>query len=174
MVVNDLDKFKDIGVTINSLFSKKYGKTIDYTFSGDKHHLEAFEQFGVESTLVGSLCGTDEYAKSLREATKAELESQYATAKIGAKAAEEALKDKTYNAWWDGSQITIAKNEQMNILLFDLGLHILKVDLVFLPVILQRIFQHPGSVIDDGIEEYVVYRCLNDDILIRSCQLSDR
>ena len=62
----DLDKFKEIGVTINSLFSKKYGKTIDYTFSGDKHHLESFEQFGIESTLVGSLCGTDEYANNKR------------------------------------------------------------------------------------------------------------
>lgn len=62
----DLDRFKDIGVTINSLFSKKYGKTIDYTFSGDKHHLESFEQFGIESTLVGSLCGTDEFANNKR------------------------------------------------------------------------------------------------------------
>lgn len=62
----DLDKFKDVGVTINSLFSKKYGKTIDYTFSGDKHHLESFEQFGIESALVGSLCGTDEYANNRR------------------------------------------------------------------------------------------------------------
>ena len=62
----DLDQFKSFGVTVNSLFSKKYGKTIDYTFSGDKHHLEAFEQLGVESTLVGSLCGTDEYANNKR------------------------------------------------------------------------------------------------------------
>ena len=62
----DLDKFKNIGVTINSVFTKKYGKTIDYTFSGDKHHLESFEQFGVESSLVGSLCGTDEYANNRR------------------------------------------------------------------------------------------------------------
>jgi hypothetical protein len=62
----DLDRFKDIGVTINSLFSKKYGKTIDYTFSGDKHHLESFEQFGIESALVGSLCGTDEFANNKR------------------------------------------------------------------------------------------------------------
>ncbi len=62
----DLDNFKQIGLTINSLFSKKYGETIDYTFSGDKHHLESFEQFGVESTLVGSLCGTDEYANNKR------------------------------------------------------------------------------------------------------------
>lgn len=62
----DLDKFRDIGVTINSLFSKKFGKTIDYTFSGDKHHLESFEQFGIESALVGSLCGTDEFANNKR------------------------------------------------------------------------------------------------------------
>lgn len=62
----DLDQFKQLGLTINSLFSKKYGKTIDYTFSGDKHHLESFEQFGIESTLVGSLCGTDEFANNKR------------------------------------------------------------------------------------------------------------
>ena len=62
----DLDKFKDLGVVVNSLFSKRYGKTIDYTFSGDKHHLESFEQFGVESALVGSLCGTDEFANNKR------------------------------------------------------------------------------------------------------------
>lgn len=62
----DLDKFTDIGVTVNTLFSKKFNKTIDYTFSGDKHHLESFEQFGIESALVGSLCGTDEYANNKR------------------------------------------------------------------------------------------------------------
>ena len=37
-----------------------------YYNSGDKHHLEAFEQFGIESSLVGSLCGTDEYANNRR------------------------------------------------------------------------------------------------------------
>ena len=62
----DIDKINDIGVVVNSLFTKKYGKTIDYTFSADKHHLESFEQFGIESTLVGSLCGTDEYANNKR------------------------------------------------------------------------------------------------------------
>ena len=62
----DLDKFRNLGVTVNSLFTKKYGKSIDYTFSGDKHHLESFEQFGIESALVGSLCGTDEYANNKR------------------------------------------------------------------------------------------------------------
>ena len=62
----DIDQFKNIGAVVNNLFTKKYGKAIDYTFSGDKHHLEAFEQFGIESTLVGSLCGTDEYANNKR------------------------------------------------------------------------------------------------------------
>ena len=62
----DLDRFKDLGMIVNNLFSKKYGKTIDYTFSGDKHHLESFEQFGIESALVGSLCGTDEFANNKR------------------------------------------------------------------------------------------------------------
>ena len=62
----DLDRFKDLGMIVNNIFSKKYGRTIEYTFSGDKHHLESFEQFGIESTLVGSLCGTDEFANSKR------------------------------------------------------------------------------------------------------------
>jgi hypothetical protein len=65
-VHGDLDNFKNMGTVINTLFSKKYGKTIDYTFSGDKHHLESFEQFNIESTLVGSLCGSDEYANNKR------------------------------------------------------------------------------------------------------------
>lgn len=62
----DLDGIKNIGMNVNALFSKKYGKTIDYTFSGDKHHLESFEQFDIESALVGSLCGSDEYANNRR------------------------------------------------------------------------------------------------------------
>lgn len=63
----DLEKnFKDIGVVINSIFSRKYGETIDYTISGDKHHLEEFEQFGIESVLIRSLAGTDDYANEHR------------------------------------------------------------------------------------------------------------
>ena len=65
-VHGDLDNFKNIGVTINTLFSKLYGETIDYTISGDKHHLEEFESFGIESILVRSLCGTDDYANNKR------------------------------------------------------------------------------------------------------------
>ena len=62
----DLEKFKQFGLTVNTLFTKKYGKTIDYTVSADKHHIEEFETIGIESTLVRSLCGTDEYANNNR------------------------------------------------------------------------------------------------------------
>ena len=62
----DLEKFKSFGVTVNTLFNKKYNKTIDYTISADKHHIEEFEQMGIESILVRSLCGTDIYANNLR------------------------------------------------------------------------------------------------------------
>ena len=64
------------------------------------------------SALSGLKAGTDEYTESLKSATQAELESYYAKAKIGAKAAEDALKDQTYSSW-NGSKITIQQNEQM-------------------------------------------------------------
>lgn len=62
----DLDNFKNLGMTVNALFTKLYNESIDYTISADKHHLEEFEQFGIESTLVRSLCGTDDYANDHR------------------------------------------------------------------------------------------------------------
>lgn len=62
----DLERFKQFGLTVNTLFTKKYGKTIDYTVSADKHHIEEFETMGIESILVRSLCGTDEYANNHR------------------------------------------------------------------------------------------------------------
>lgn len=66
-VHGDLEKdFKNIGVTINTLFSRKFGETIDYTVSADKHHLEEFEKFDIESILVRSLCGADEYSNNGR------------------------------------------------------------------------------------------------------------
>ena len=65
-VHGDLDNFKNLGVTVNTIFNKVYGESIDYTVSGDKHHLEEFESFGIESILVRSLCGTDEYANNKR------------------------------------------------------------------------------------------------------------
>lgn len=62
----DLENIKNFGITVNTLFTKLYGVTIDYTISADKHHLEEFEQFGIESILVRSLCGTDDYANNRR------------------------------------------------------------------------------------------------------------
>lgn len=67
----DLDSFRNLGVTVNTIFSRKFGETIDYTVSGDKHHLEEFEQFDIESILIRSLCGTDEYANNKRLYSKA-------------------------------------------------------------------------------------------------------
>ena len=66
-VHGDLEKdFKKIGVTINTIFSKKFGETIDYTISADKHHIEEFEQLGIKSVLVPCLCGTDDHANNGR------------------------------------------------------------------------------------------------------------
>ena len=65
-VHGDLDNFKDLGVTVNTIFTRLYGESIDYTISADKHHLEEFESFNIESILVRSLCGTDDHAHSKR------------------------------------------------------------------------------------------------------------
>lgn len=66
-VHGDLEKnFKQIGVIVNTIFSKKFGETIDYTISADKHHIEEFEQLGINSILVPSLCGTDDHANNAR------------------------------------------------------------------------------------------------------------
>lgn len=62
----DLEKFKQFGLIVNTLFTKKYGLTIDYTVSADKHHIEEFEQIGIESVLIRSLCGTDNHANNGR------------------------------------------------------------------------------------------------------------
>lgn len=70
-VHGDLDSIKNLGVTVNTIFSKLYGETIDYTISADKHHLEEFESFCIESILVRSLCGTDDYADNHRLYSKA-------------------------------------------------------------------------------------------------------
>lgn len=65
-VHGDLDSVKNLGLTANTLFSKRYGESIDYVVSADKHHLEEFENFGIESVLVRSLCGADDYANDHR------------------------------------------------------------------------------------------------------------
>ncbi len=65
-VHGNLDNLRNLGSTVNTIFSRKFGETIDYTISGDKHHLEEFEQFDIESILIRSLCGTDDYANEKR------------------------------------------------------------------------------------------------------------
>lgn len=62
----DLENFKDFGITMNTIFSKKFGETIDLTVMGDKHHLEEFEKMGIESVIVRSLCGSESYANEKR------------------------------------------------------------------------------------------------------------
>lgn len=62
----DLDNVKNAGRTLNTLFVKKYGSEIDYVVLADKHHKEEFEELGIESMIVRSLCGTDEYANGKR------------------------------------------------------------------------------------------------------------
>lgn len=70
-VHGDLETFRNLGVTVNTIFSQKFGMTIDYTVSADKHHLEEFGQFATESILVRSLCGTDDHANNGRLYDKA-------------------------------------------------------------------------------------------------------
>lgn len=62
----DLDNVKSAGRTLNTLFMKKYGAGIDYVILADKHHKEEFEELGIESMIVRSLCGSDEYANGKR------------------------------------------------------------------------------------------------------------
>lgn len=62
----DLDTVKDFGIVANTIFTKRFGETIDYAIVADKHHLEEFEKMGVESVLVRSLCGADNYAMDNR------------------------------------------------------------------------------------------------------------
>lgn len=64
------------------------------------------------SVLEGLTSGTNNYTEALKNATKAELESLYVEAKVGAKAAEEELQSASYSNW-SGSKITIQQNEQM-------------------------------------------------------------
>lgn len=62
----DLDNIKTSGITLNALFSRTLGKTLDYVILADKHHKEDFESFGIDCLLVRSLCGTDDYANNRR------------------------------------------------------------------------------------------------------------
>lgn len=62
----DLDNVRDSATIINTLFNRKFGKSIDYILLGDKHHLEEYEKYDIETISVRSLCGTDDYANNKR------------------------------------------------------------------------------------------------------------
>lgn len=62
----DLDTVKSLGTTMNSLFTQVYGEAIKYAIMADKHHIEEFEQFGIETILCPSLCGVEEYSNTHR------------------------------------------------------------------------------------------------------------
>lgn len=62
----DLDNVKSAGQMLNTLFTKKYGHSLDYIILGDKHHEEWFDELGIKSMVAGCLCGTDEYANGKR------------------------------------------------------------------------------------------------------------
>jgi hypothetical protein len=62
----DLDTIKNLGSTVNNIFTQVYGEAIHFAIMADKHHLEEFDSFGIESILCPSLCGTEEYANTHR------------------------------------------------------------------------------------------------------------
>ena len=67
----DLENFKKFGLDMHTLFSRKYGLDVEYVFSGDKHHFETIDPYGIDNAIVSSLCGTDEYANNKRLYSKA-------------------------------------------------------------------------------------------------------
>lgn len=70
-VHGDLENFGKLGIDMYTLFSKQYGIDVEYVFMGDKHHNRQYDTYGIETTLVSSLCGTDNYANEKRLYAKA-------------------------------------------------------------------------------------------------------
>lgn len=70
-VHGDLENFKRLGIDMHTLFNKQCGLDVEYVFSGDKHHFESIDSYGIENVLVSSLCGTDNYANNKRLYSKA-------------------------------------------------------------------------------------------------------
>lgn len=62
----DLDSVKGSGKVLNTLFTKKFGSSIDYLILGDKHHDDSLSDTGIRTIGVGSLCGTDDYGNTSR------------------------------------------------------------------------------------------------------------
>ena len=65
-VHGDLERFSKLGIDMHTIFSKKCGLNVEYVFSGDQHHMESVDPYGIENVMVSSLCGTDDYANNKR------------------------------------------------------------------------------------------------------------
>ena len=67
----DLETNKGASLVVDRIFQKAFGIPMRYLVTGHFHHLWSDEQVGVEHIGVGSLCGTDDYAKDKRLFSKA-------------------------------------------------------------------------------------------------------
>lgn len=65
-VHGDLDRLRQAGTTLHTVFSKRYGIDVDYVVMGDKHHSESLDVLGIDCTIAPALCGTDGYAHAKR------------------------------------------------------------------------------------------------------------
>ena len=70
-VHGDLENYNKLGIDMHTLFTKQYGVDVEYVFMGDKHNNKQYDSYGIETTLVSSLCGTDDYANNKRLYSKA-------------------------------------------------------------------------------------------------------
>lgn len=62
----DLDAGKDATLILSKLYEKNYGAPMEYLITGHMHNSFVHENLDIEQIGVGSLCGTDEYAKNKR------------------------------------------------------------------------------------------------------------
>ena len=53
-------------LTMSMLYEKNFGRKMEYMVLGHWHKRYTDENLGIEQIGVGSLCGTDEYAKNKR------------------------------------------------------------------------------------------------------------
>lgn len=66
-VHGDLDAGKSNSMlTMSMLYEKNFGKKMEYMVLGHWHKRYTEENLGIEQIGIGSLCGTDEYAKNKR------------------------------------------------------------------------------------------------------------
>jgi UDP-2,3-diacylglucosamine pyrophosphatase LpxH len=62
----DLDRFKEAASVVSAIFYKNFGVRPDYVVMGHVHHSSSFDELGIETMTISSMCGTDEYANSKR------------------------------------------------------------------------------------------------------------